>query len=459
MNKAVKTILIISAIIFGTGFLFVNSTQATDNKVWFGDKNISIDFNGLPFDLNNWAPGMSVGPKTIRITNNENFDINVYLSALTSEPSSSEGEANLADVLTVTIGDKSVHLSDLFNDNISLAPVDSGKSQNYNIALSFDEAAGNKYQGKTINFDFIITAEEIGKGGKKIPVVIIPGGGTTYIPPTPAIPTTETGEVMVTPGEGGIVTLTNSDGSKIKLAVPAGAVPANTNFTIERVDISSVSQPDPASGLFLIAGLVYEIKAQRDGELITTFDKPVTLTFAYTDEQIKRLDENSLKIYWRNGEEWVALENSEVDIENNTVIASVSHLTLFALIGPKIGFVGEREEGKKPFEIVKKIPEKITEEVKKITGRIIPLAPTAEGRKPSEIKSEMKKNISPKETISTVETPKKGLASMLADIGMAWKGINESAFLTIIVILCLMGLVLIGIREWRLFRRKKRNSE
>jgi len=176
MNKIVKTILIISVIIFGAGFLFVNPTQATNNKLWFGDKNISIDFNELPFDLNNWEPGMSE-EKTIKIINNENFDINVYFSASRIEPFPGKGEADLADVLTITINDKSNHLSDLFDNNIILTPVNSGKSQNYDITISFDEDAGNKYQSKIINFDFIITAEEIGKGGGETLSVAIPGGG------------------------------------------------------------------------------------------------------------------------------------------------------------------------------------------------------------------------------------------------------------------------------------------
>jgi len=167
MSKALKTILIISIIVFGGSFLLINSAQA----IQFGNKQIFVDFNGLPFNLNNFAPGMS-DVKSITIENNENFDINVYFGT-----KKTSGDDVLADVLTITIGDKSNHLSDLFNNDIALTPVNSGKSQNYNIALSFDEDAGNEYQAKTINFDFIITAEQIGKGNGEIPPVVIPGGG------------------------------------------------------------------------------------------------------------------------------------------------------------------------------------------------------------------------------------------------------------------------------------------
>jgi protein-S-isoprenylcysteine O-methyltransferase Ste14 len=379
MDKTFKTILIISIIVFGVGFFFTNSVQAVQQAVQFEGKNIYVDFDGLPFVMKNWAPGDSE-QKTITIKNDENFDINIYFKA-----KKTLGDDILADVLTITIDNKSNHLSDLLNNNIVLTPVNSKESQNYNVAISFDEDAGNKYQDKTINFDFIIVAEQI--GGKK-EEVIIPGGGT-YIPITPTTPTTETGEVTATPGEGGITSLTNPDGSKVKLTIPARAVSENTNFSINLVDINSVNQPAPESGLFLIAGQVYEIKAQVGTKSITVFNKPLTLTFIYTNDQIKGLDENSLKIYYwdKTQNQWVAIENSEVNIDNNSVTASVDHFTIFALMGSKIELIKEEkpteEIGPKeivgptkeigPSEITKEIPKKITEEVLPPKEEVTPL--------------------------------------------------------------------------------------
>ena len=181
MNKAFKTILIISIAIFGAGVLFIPSVQA--GIIQFGDKNIFVDFNGLPFDLSNWAPGMNTPLKTIIITNDEDFDIDVYLKALriSSEPES--GEADLADVLTLTIEGQSKYISDLFTENIKLSSVGFKDFQAYNLFMIFDEDAENEYQNKTINFDFIITVEQIGKGGngEGIPPVSIPGGGGVFI--------------------------------------------------------------------------------------------------------------------------------------------------------------------------------------------------------------------------------------------------------------------------------------
>ena len=67
--------------------------------------------------------------------------------------------------------------------------------------------------------------------------------------------------------------------------------------------------------------------------------------------------------------------------------------------------------------------------------------------------------ISPEEEVISPEeeVPQKGLASMLAaSLGTAWRKITQSTFLTIIVILCSVALILIGAREWWLFRKKRK---
>ncbi|MDP2967087.1 MAG: hypothetical protein Q8N87_01605, partial [bacterium] len=53
--------------------------------------------------------------------------------------------------------------------------------------------------------------------------------------------------------------------------------------------------------------------------------------------------------------------------------------------------------------------------------------------------------------------PERGLASMVAAFGMVMGEISQSAWKMIVVILSLIGLVLIGIREWELARKKKKS--
>jgi len=237
MKKISKIILILSIVIFGSGFLFINSTQATSNNIQFTPKNIWVNFDGLPFDLSNWAPGDSTSLKTITITNNENFDINVYFAATTTD------DDILADALIVTIDNKSNDLSYLFDNNISLTLVNSREFQNYDIIIKFDENAENEYQDKFINFDFIITVEEIG-GNEPISVPIPGGWGggystTTTIPPTTTtIPGEVAGETTKREffeegGEEGTTTTTTITPSKFVAGVSTvGPFSCPVNLTI-----------------------------------------------------------------------------------------------------------------------------------------------------------------------------------------------------------------------------------
>ena len=161
--------ILVGFVIFLGVFLFGQAAQA--GVVQFGNKNIFVDFDGLPFNLNNWAPGMSSSPKTITITNHENFDINVYFGA-----QSTSSDQSLGNVLTVKVDSQAKHLTDLFAHRIFLGSVKAKTSQSYNISLSFDSDAGNQYQNKTIKFDFVIVAAQIG-GSQGTQTVIIPGGG------------------------------------------------------------------------------------------------------------------------------------------------------------------------------------------------------------------------------------------------------------------------------------------
>ncbi len=334
-------------------------------------------------------------------------------------------------------------------------------------------------------YTFTLTLEGTVETGEEYTTGNYYVGGTTYIPPTSTTPTTDTGKVTATPGEGGITTLTNPGGSKIELNIPSGAVSENTDFSIEKVNIGSISQPDPESRLSLVGDLVNEIKAKKDDEFITTFDKPLTLTFTYTDEKIEGIKENSLKIYWwnRTQNEWIALENSKVDINNNTITASVDHFTIFALLGSKIGFAEEREqeteenisgeeEEKEEEGIIsseetgksKKENGEEKEETKEKPKNEEPspkAQPEVKGvTKPAPPKepAPQKTAVPPKEPAPqklSNETPE-NKTGLMANLAMASGKITQSPFLTFVVILCLVSLVAVGVRKWWLFQKKRK---
>jgi len=304
-------------------------------------------------------------------------------------------------------------------------------------------------------YDFTLSLKGTAETGEEYitpPVVLVAmggGGGYFYTPPT--VPTTETGEVTATPHQGGRTTLINPDGSKLELDIPSSAIPQATAFSIKQIDINSINQPDANTGLFLIAGCIYEISAQQaDGSLITEFSKSLTLTFTYTDEQIKDFNEDSLEIYWQDNDkdQWASLD-SQLDKENNMVIALTDHFSAFALIGNKIKpFYEKIKEGVEEFieGIIEEIEEIIPGRVEAISEGEEIVIPEAEGSVPLE------------EGIGTenIEAERPATTEQVAAIAMIWSGITQSAFLTILVILLLSILMLMGIRKWRLFRKKKK---
>lgn len=303
-------------------------------------------------------------------------------------------------------------------------------------------------------YSFILEIKGTAESGEEYttPPVISGGGGGYYTPP---VPTTGNGEVTATPGQGGITTLTILNQGQIKLIVPAGAVPENTTFTIKAMDADSINQPDPGSGLFLIDGLVYEIKAQMNGESVTDFNKFLTLIFTYNEEQTEGTDESSLKIHWWNGTEWVGIENSQVNANDNTVTCSINHFTVFALLGSEAEPAEEEIKKEEPaeeegiIETIRNIPERIAEEIERIVEGTASPAPIEETEEPEALAEEA---IPSEQT----EIPQGALASLLAAMGMAGEKIGESAFLTIVVILGLLVLVLISVRELFSFWKKRK---
>ncbi|MDI6856676.1 MAG: hypothetical protein QMD21_07850, partial [Candidatus Thermoplasmatota archaeon] len=62
----------------------------------------------------------------------------------------------------------------------------------------------------------------------------------------------------------------------------------------------------------------------------------VNITIEYSDEDVKGLNEATLKMYYWTGTEWKLCNNTGVDTENNIVWANVTELTIFAPMAEKV---------------------------------------------------------------------------------------------------------------------------
>ncbi|MGE5579022.1 MAG: S-layer homology domain-containing protein [Bacillota bacterium] len=157
------------------------------------------------------------------------------------------------------------------------------------------------------------------------------GGGGEPTPPTPPEPPVIAGAVSqpVETTTGGTVAL---EDNSAKVEVPPEAVPENVTVTLGLV----TEMEQPTTGMVMIGGKVYEITAEtEDGELITEFERPLTLTFTFTEEELEESGtaaEDLMVFYWdARAQAWIALPTT-VDPETGTVTAITDHFTVFALM-------------------------------------------------------------------------------------------------------------------------------
>ena len=161
-----------------------------------------------------------------------------------------------------------------------------------------------------------------------------PSSGTTT--PAATTPTSTTGEVTATVSEGGVVSKLSDDGGEAQVTLPANAVASATTITVTpTTKVGSSSFALISGDKSVVGDYVYNFTAVSGTTAVTTFNKAVTVTLTYTDAQIAGLAEGTLKIYYWDDSlsEWVALADSAVNAGANTVTATTTHFTYFAIMG------------------------------------------------------------------------------------------------------------------------------
>lgn len=161
-------------------------------------------------------------------------------------------------------------------------------------------------------------------------------GSSAVSPSVQIAPSTAAGTVTVSPNQGGSTAITNVDGSRAQVTFVPNTVSIPTTVRITSVTKSTVifTSPPPAS-FDVVGNWIYSFNAVAASGAIQTFPTAVTLTFLYTDAQVKWFDEGSLKIYHLDKEKnkWVVLPDSKVNVENNSITASTYTFSLFTIIG------------------------------------------------------------------------------------------------------------------------------
>jgi hypothetical protein len=111
----------------------------------------------------------------------------------------------------------------------------------------------------------------------------------------------------------------------VRLDFPAGSVTSETVITYTP---SSVLPTQNRVGFSQ-----FELAAQRvsDGFSITSFDPPYTLTVSYAGFDLGAADEDTLGIYYHDGNRWLLEPTNTIDKVNKNLIATPEHMSRFAI--------------------------------------------------------------------------------------------------------------------------------
>jgi hypothetical protein len=129
----------------------------------------------------------------------------------------------------------------------------------------------------------------------------------------------------------------SSGDNLVQVQFSAGAVDGPTT-----IEIITHQQPPQTTDGYTFAGKAFNIQAKTsNGQPVTQFDQPFTLTVDYSDSDWQNAgiaDESDLNLYWWGGGDWQAIlpcTGCSHDTTSNRIVAVLDHLTEFAVMGKR----------------------------------------------------------------------------------------------------------------------------
>ena len=154
------------------------------------------------------------------------------------------------------------------------------------------------------------------------------GGGGGGAPATTTVSLSGLTGSLTLNSSGAVQTTATITGSGVTLSIPAGTIMKTSagSFLSTFTMSDATNVPAPPSGKIIVL-------AKDFGPSGATFDPPIGLTLNYNQAAIPSgVQESGFVIAYWDGTQWVTLSTS-VNADANTVSASISHLTIFAVLG------------------------------------------------------------------------------------------------------------------------------
>lgn len=153
---------------------------------------------------------------------------------------------------------------------------------------------------------------------------------------TPVSATSTTVEV----GSSATSTLEES-GRSLTVETPANFTATSTSVVIQIQSVEATpvfgSIGTPGGSLMTAASIVFDVKAiVNNTTVLDSFDVPVTVSYAYADEDIAGIDESTLTMFHYANGVWSELDDCSVDMATNVITCTAPHFSVFAIFGNPI---------------------------------------------------------------------------------------------------------------------------
>ena len=206
---------------------------------------------------------------------------------------------------------------------------------------AFDATLSGLNPATTYHFRAAAVGDGTGYGTDRTFTTATPPSLPPPAPPSPVLPrgTTDV-RGMVGDGCSFIEPVTAaSDDELCTLTIPVGTVGLTEDLEcLPEITMVTMEEPPPPPEDAHVIGLVYDFGP--DG---ATFEEAIILTFTYDPDALPEgVSEEDLVIAYFVDGEWVELDECVIDTETNTITASVSHFTTFAVIGTPPTVVEEK---------------------------------------------------------------------------------------------------------------------